>query len=186
MRALIILLVFASPIAAEEIPFSEIHATVPSDGMQAVKSTLKEGKYVHPQGAALIELYEVYRSGGSNVFLARGDNLRDAIHATMRAAGLLGLDRPVAKPGGEARGDYWLVAYLGLGTTDSFIVESVTIEENTIRLVYTKPESKNPTLIGYQYFYWVPLGKLQAGDYELELFDSGRKKGTLMRLVEVK
>lgn len=187
MRTLIILLAFAAPAFAKEIQLSEIHATVPSEGMQAANSTQKVGgKYIHQDGDAIRELQKTYRSGASHVLLARGDNLRDAINATIRAAGLLRADRPVTKPNAETRGNYWLVAYLGLGTFDSLTVKSVTVEENTIRLAYTERQSKNPVLMGYQYFYWIPVGKLDAGDYELELFDSGRKKVTLMRLVEVK
>lgn len=187
MRTLIILLAFAAPASAKEIPLSEIHATVPSEGMQAANSTQKVGgKYIHPDGEAIGELQKAYRSGASNVLLARSDSRRDAINATIRAAGLLGLGQPVPKPGAETRGNYWLVAYLGMSTPDSLIVESVTVEENKIRLAYTKQQSKNPVMMGYQFFCWVPLGKLEAGNYELELFDSDRKKVTLMRLVEVK
>jgi hypothetical protein len=37
----------------------------------------------------------------------------------------------------------------------------------------------------HYYYYWVPLGKLDDGVYNLELFDTDLKAVTLMRRVEI-
>jgi hypothetical protein len=79
------------------------------------------------------------------------------------------------------------VAYLGNAHSDPlrWIVEGAAMDRGKIRLTYREPQSFIGTADSYPYFYWVPLGKVPPGVYQVELFDSGEKAVTLMRRVRV-
>jgi hypothetical protein len=127
-------------------------------------------------------------SGASNAFLVDAANLNDAIGATGRILlGSRAADIPASSELGPVSGSQWLVAFLGAAHSSPvrWTVENVTVTENRIRLTFRKPESAIATSDVHRYYYWVPLGKLAPGTYEVELFDADEKAVTLMRRVKV-
>jgi hypothetical protein len=85
-------------------------------------------------------------------------------------------------------GNNWLVAYLGCGHSrpPNWVVDRATVDGNTVRLTYRKPQAKWETGDVVRYYYWVPIGVLDDGAYNLELYDADLKIVTLMRRAEVK
>jgi hypothetical protein len=181
--------VLASQAASREIPLSEIFSTGGQKGLQRVPpdTQIVDGK-VAGKVSATIEL-ERRHDGSSNAFLVDAPKIGDAVNATARVlTGFRAADTPVP-PLSILTGINWLVVYLGSGHSNptKWIVESVTVDGNKIRLTYRKPKVVGPqTLDGRPYYFWVKLDALDAAAYNLELYDSELKAVTLMRRVEVK
>jgi hypothetical protein len=129
-------------------------------------------------------------SNASNVFLVDAANEYDAINAS--ASVLFGpfsadtaatVNAPDPKPG-----SHWFVVYLGAGpsTPTWFLVESATVQGNTIRLIYSKAAAATQITADIRrYYFWIPLGKLEPGTYIVELYDSNVNAVTLSRRVYV-
>lgn len=147
-------------------------------------------KYTSKYGGYLAQIFETIGGHGtSNVFLADAPDIDGAVSA---AAGTIVGGRsadtpiPLNQPN-PPTGNYWLVAYLGVGPSSGpwFIVDKVTVQGARIRFSYHNPELTAVTRDIVPYLYWVPLGKLADGTYDLELYDSKRDSLTLMRRVDV-
>jgi hypothetical protein len=127
--------------------------------------------------------------GSSNIFLVDAPKLRDALDASSNVLfGSRSADTPapVDTPEPE-RGSHWLVAYLGTGpsTPTLWIIEGVRVGEGKVVVSYNRPKPQPATDDARRYHFWIPLGKLDSGTYDLQLFDTGKKLITLMRRVEV-
>lgn len=132
------------------------------------------------------------RGGGyilPNVFLADAPDIDGAVaaasHVILERAGT---DTVALRNQPNPRtGNHWLVAYLGIGTSSGplFIVDKVTANGPTITFSYHKPKLMAATDDLHDYFYWVPLGRLDPGVYQLELFDTDADAVMLSRRVTV-
>jgi hypothetical protein len=127
--------------------------------------------------------------GSSNVFLVDAIKFRDALGASANVLfGSRSADTPAAqdKPKPE-RGSHWLVAYLGSGPSNPvwWVVESVSVEKGKVTLNCRKTKPRPATRDVRKYFFWIPLGKLDPGIYELQLVDADNAAVTLMRRVNV-
>lgn len=188
---LLLLLTIATPVTGDEprtIPFADVYAILPQEGMNGAKATSNaDGVPTAKHGASLQRLLGNFKNAGSNVFLVQGESDVEAMEASEHAfAGYVGTERPIAKRDYDPKGTHWMVAYLGAGSsTPVYEIDSITQEGNRIRLTFNRPQPPIVTLDIRRYLYWIPLGKLAAGDYELELFDANREIIVLMRRVEV-
>ena len=191
MRLLLLLLVtIPSAVVAGEprtIPFNEVFAIIPQEGMNAAKSSRNaDGLPTAPHGESLQRLLRRFKNAGSNLFIVQGETDVEAMGASERAFNGLSADRPIAQLNYDPKGTHWMVAYLGIGSsTPVYKIESITQESNRIRITYCKPNPLSATADVRRYLYWIKLGELKAGEYELELFDSDSDKVMLMRRVEV-
>jgi len=183
MRYLLALAVLlAVPAQAAEIPLKSIHSTTPQEGM-------KRAKWVNTIGHARERVRIQWRSGASNVFLVDSESIDDAILASRKV--LMGYDSaawPSSSGVSEDKaGKYWLVVFLGISGNKTWIVDSVTIDGKRIRFAYHRrqipPQGEGGEGVIVHDLYWVPLGELKRGAYQLELFDG--EVVTLMRRVEV-
>ena len=176
------------------IPLSSILSTSGQKDLQTATSTYRmvdgEKVYVVPTGAALEKLYEVTRgSGATSIFLVDAPNDVSAVALSGDVfAGYRSANVPVTlnKPN-PPRGNHWLVVFLGIagsGPTRWF-VDSVTVDEGEIRFNYHRNPIGSSTADIHYYYYWVPLGKLDDGVYNLELYDSELRAVILMRRVEI-
>jgi hypothetical protein len=166
---------------AKAVPLGSIYSTSRQKGLKRIDRG--EGDEAFPN-----EVRELYQQsiwmGASNVFLARGDDVKAAVKATwevfMRGQPATG---PVSADRRSRSEQYWLVAYLGVGGSSppAWLVKSAKVSGRTIRLAFTNPGAANSDL--HPYFVWVPLGKLGRGAYTLELFDEESKQVTLSRRV---
>jgi hypothetical protein len=170
------------------IPLSEIVTTSPQDGLHNLSDAMQQ-KATDQNPETFTRQLHGASSGYSNLFLVDATDLHDALSASFTVlAGSQAVDTPApvnkSKP---KRGKYWLVAYLGSGPSNPtwWTVESVIVEKSTIRLTYHKTKPRPATDDIRRYYFWIPLGKLTPGDYELQLFDSDKAAATLMRRVEV-
>jgi len=66
-----------------------------------------------------------------------------------------------------------LAAYLGSdgSTPPAYRVETIEVNGKTIRVAYERDESPARSADLLAYLVWVPVGRLEAGVYTLELFD---------------
>ena len=179
----------ASQTAGREIPLSDIVSTVRQEGLQYIGSGRRQvaGKVVEEDYASAMEEIMRSRGGASNAFLVDASTIGDAVKATARiVAGYRSADNPV--PFSNVSGSNWLVVYLGCGHSQptKWVVDRLTVDGNTVRLIYRKPQAKFQTTDVVFYYYWIPVGGLDNGTYDLRLYDADLKVVTLMRRVEVK
>lgn len=167
--------------APKVIPLKSIYSTSRQEGLISVdqrtadQSLREEVQRLHKRALGM---------GASNVFLARGNDIRSAASATQLAFSSI---EPVNEPvGQELKSDtLWLVAYLGVAGSNppNWEIKSAEVDINRVRLVYTEEGSVDAD--AYAYFIWVPLGKLDPGTYTLELFDENQREVVLSRRVKV-
>ncbi len=170
---------------AKTIPLKSIYSTNGQEGLIPVKRREKD-----PSKAHLEAIRQEVRGGASNILLVNGDDIVQAVNATRWAfTGGRSLEVPVRpEPGdGPKPASFWMVAFLGIdgSTPPAWLVRSAERKGQNIRLSVIKPKRNSSTKDERHYFVWVPLGKLEAGRYTLELFDTETKELTLMRRVIV-
>jgi hypothetical protein len=178
-------LLITALLLATDIRQKSIYSTSPQAGMQRASGEIKrDGSFVDTFGRELNELKRETKSGASNVFLVEAKGIDGAVMASRFV--LAGLN-PVGKPARvyEQAGDHWLVVYLGTSHSGpAWELDSVKVDGNRIRFAYHLPRAGGGPKDLHPYFYWVPLGELKPGKYQLELFDG--EDVTLMRRVEVR
>jgi len=166
----------ARPDETREIPLSSIVSTRGQFGRQQSTS------------GYLAQIYEKM-SGPSNVFLADAPDIDGAVSAAFGAmVGFRSADTPVTlDQSNPPRGNYWLVTYLGTSTSTGpwFIVDKITVDRSKIRFSYHTPKLSTVTADLVPYLYWVPIGNLADGTYDLELHDSKNDLVTLVRRIVV-
>lgn len=170
------------------IPLSEFVTTSPQNGLQAVQSLLQQKGNAQTANSYLRQLLSG-ANGSSNVFLVDATSLHDALAASFEV--LVGsrsaeTPAPVNAPNPK-RGTFWLVAYLGTAPSNPtwWTIESVNVTNNRVVLDYRKAKPTSATADSHRYYYWVPLGKLTPGVYEIQLRDVDQNAVNLMRRVEV-
>jgi hypothetical protein len=127
-------------------------------------------------------------ANASNVFVVKASDATSAVSIGSRVFfGYLPTEQAATTKEKKEQSDYWLVAYLGAGTSSptSFVIDEVTVEGNVVRLTYSRPKAERVTCDVLQYYFWVPLGELRPGKYRLDLFDVTARAVTLSRYVEL-
>src|SRR5262249_55172056 len=127
-----------------------------------------EPVYVMSYGKALGELLQKEFVGASNVFLMDAPTIDAAVLGTMR---VFTADRPVTlNMPNPPTGNYWLAVFLGINgsTPPNWLVDSIAIQGSQIRFSYHWQGARTKDF--HHYYYWVPLGNLNAGTFKLELY----------------
>ena len=168
------------------IPFETMYGTS-TFGREDIKYARRAGVK-----SIVVDLNSISRESGSigasNVCLVLGDDLAEGINATrMVFAGGRSADSPASRERTSTSRQYWMVAYFGVSHRGpaAWAIESVKQNGNAFRVSFTRPKADGTTADTHQYFLWVPVGELEAGQYELELFNADAKRLTLMRRVAV-
>jgi hypothetical protein len=172
------------------IPLSEIVTTSSQTELRSLRDTWE--KDINKPSTAFdtfMRQIQNINNGGSNVFIVDATNLYGALSASSNI--LIGSRRadtpaPVDTADPE-RGSHWLVAYLGSGPSNPtwWTVESVEVDKGKVVLSYRESKPRPATDDMRRYYYWVSLGRLTPGAYEVQLFDVEKGAATLMRRVEV-
>jgi hypothetical protein len=129
--------------------------------------------------------------GSSNVFIVRGEEIKDALSATRLVIGYsAGADEPRkydAKDQVIVSKRYWLVVYLGTFGSEppAWEFNSLSVSGHTIEFTYSKSKSRIHSHDIWKYYYWAALPELTSGTYQLRLFDSGKNRPSLIRFVDV-
>ena len=188
--------VFAEPPEKNDntviIPLSSIVTTSPQKEMLRVKELLDQQtseQIAKSTSGYLSKIYQANSGGASNVFIVDAGDAAAAIVASCSVlVGPWSANTPAYenKPDPN-RGSYWMVAYLGWGDDDSttWEVKEVRRQGKQITLSYHKKRLPEDSDQSHQYFYWIPLGQLSPGSYEVELVDLQSHSTTLARRVEV-
>ena len=176
------------------IPLSSILSTSGQADLQAVTPAYRivngKHKYVVPAGEALEQFLQATKGqGASNAFLVDAPNDVSAIAASSAVfAGYSSANSPVAlNQPNPPRGNHWLVVFTGVAGSAPvrWTVDSVTVDSGRVRFNYHKAPMGISTADIHYYYFWVPLGKLADGIYNLELHETNLKAVSLMRRVEV-
>jgi len=176
----------------KSIPLSSIVTTSPQKGMLHTKDVFPQkdpNRAIVSTNGYLRQILHDSKGGASNAFLVDATDMRSAIAASSsvfiggRSAGT---SVPINKPD-PPRGNHWLVAYLGIGpsTPTWWEIEEAKVDGKRVLLIYRSAPPSPATADAHPYCYWVPLGKISPGTYEVHLFDADQKTTTLMRCVEV-
>jgi hypothetical protein len=171
---------------AQKIPLEQVYSTNGQEGLIPVRLGTKA-----PYDACLREMFRHSAGiGASNIFLVKGNDITEAITATATViAGGNGAERPArGVPPHDEPTKCWLVAYLGMSESKppAWAVVKVEKEGKTLRLYYYGRQPPGHAPEGkHHYFAWVPVGDLEAGRYDLELIEAGRRSLVLRRKVEV-
>jgi hypothetical protein len=186
---LVVLTFIASKCIAHDIPLSEVASNREQKGLKYIGSGVKlvDGKIVEEDYATALASLGKFRGGASNIFLVDANNIAELLRATSFA---LSDFHPAYEPVQSSHivtGNNWLAVYLGCAASESprWEVQSVSVDKNTIRFTYRQPKRLYSSRDVVFYYYWVPIGALKDGAYNLELYDSGLKSVTLMRRVEI-
>jgi hypothetical protein len=137
-------------------------------------------------------------TGASNVFLVHGETFNEAVWLTQamyfskQGSGHTGqADVVTAPPPGSTtapipgqRFKVWVVAYLGSGPSDRWVIKSVERTETRIRVSYVDAGGLRGDV--KPYLIWASLGPLDPGKYAVELYDTGAKEVKLTRIVRVR
>ncbi len=172
------------------IDLSEIITTSPQPELRPIKVAWEKDDK-QPPGAFGNVLHQIQsiNNGASSVFLVDAKNTQDGIFASLSVLiGWRSADTPATvNTGKPRRGSHWLVAYLGAGpsTPTWWTIKSITVAKSKVILSYSASKPSPATADVVPYLYWVELGALTPGSYELQLFDADRGELTLMRRVEV-
>jgi hypothetical protein len=176
-----------------EIPISDITSTSNQNGLQRPEPAHQGDTDNERAGKPSYYLDQISLKGGgagaSNIFLVDAPNFNSAVAATTHVLiGGFSADKsaPLNQPN-PPRGNYWLVAYLGISGSNpsEWLVDKATVESTTIRFAYHRANPGAETKDECLYFYWVPLKSLPHGTYQLELFDTEANAVTLWRRVIV-
>ncbi len=174
------------------IPLSTIVTTSPQCGMLHTKDVFPQkslDRDVVSTNGYLRQILQDSRGGASNVFLVDAVNARSAIAASCNVF-VGGRSADTAIPVNKTdppRGNHWLVVYLGVGPSSPtwWKVVETNVEGKAITLNYHKAPPSPATADVHPYFFWVPLGKISPGTYEVKLFNTEQGTTTLVRSVEV-
>jgi hypothetical protein len=169
----------------KSVPLCSIVTTSPQPNVKAFEVAFPD----ETQRRKMFQQISAFSGGASNLFLVDATNPLDAFKATLSVLqGSHSAETPAPVNTAEPkRGSYWLVVYLGVGPSQPvwWVVESATIARSTIRLSYHQPKANIVTRDVWRFYYWVPLEKLPAGNYQLELYDIREKAVTLSRRVTI-
>ena len=176
---------------SKQIPLSSIVTTSNQKGMVYAQASSSENAGKREHWAALDGLSEPSKlAGSSNIFLVDAPTFTDAMTATIKIVVRgYSADKPASLDQPDpTRVNHWLVVYLGVaGSTPArWTVDSVSVESGIVRFNYRVTPIGGITRDIRQYYYWVPLGKLDYGAYKLELYDLDLKDVTMSRRVEIK
>jgi hypothetical protein len=176
---------------SRKIPLGEIYSTSDQEGLKKVSRAFflaKDGSktYVDPYGRRLDDIQHQFRAGGSNLALVRGKDLTAAIHAS--ALALLGgrsFDSVVDPEERPISDQLWLLVYFGTAgsTPPAWLIESVDQDGRLIRVTFRRSRALTKDL--ERYLAWIPLGPLDDGGYDLELFSVTANEPVLRRRVNV-
>jgi hypothetical protein len=173
------------------IPLSSIVTTSPQKGMLHLGELLAQAsdQVAKSTRGYQTQNYQANKGGASNVFMVDAGDAASAIVASYSVfVGPWSANTPAYenKPDPN-RGSHWMVAYLGWGDNHSptYEVDEVRRQGNVVTLKYrTKPLPEDSDQ-EHQYFFWVPLGKLDPGSYEVKLEDGDSNTTKLTRRVEI-
>lgn len=175
------------PMRSRSIPFEHVYSNGPQLGFNRVsQGRVVDDKIVQEDyGHDLRTLFKEAGRGPSNAFLVDADSIKDAMRGSLRVmVGGAAADKAV-KSVAVRSGEYWLVAFLGCGHSGPlrWEVKEIRVDKWRVRLTYRVPKEGWATADVHRHIFWAPLGKLPAGAYSVELFDSGSDAITMKRRV---
>ena len=165
----------------EKIPFTQIYATVPQQGMKRVVMAEQL-----PFDQDKLERFIKLRPQASNVFFSKARGLKGVDGAVFKAIWLDGRAE-LALPKSTEGSQLWLIAYFGFGreSPPRWIIASIERSQATIRINFEEPASDASEQGSVPNFLLLPLENLKPGGYELQLRDSAANEVAFMRKVEV-
>jgi hypothetical protein len=172
------------PPERRQIPLASVYYSFPQEGTKL----LDHGSNDKECRNRLIRLKEkLTKTGASNVILARGDSVAEAVEASWLAFCQSEPASSAVPPSvGCKSNQFWLITFLGTdGSHGEWEIKGAEISGNRIRFLYQQREPGVTLFDMRPYVACVPLGSLTPGRYALELYETRRKHPTLMRSVTI-
>jgi hypothetical protein len=121
------------------------------------------------------------------IFLVNGKDFFSAVKASRPFFEFRGDEAKEPKAESKADEQNWVGACMGIdgSSPPAFRVQSVEIGGKKIRVTYESIKRDISTADEHLYMLLAPLGKLPAGEYTLELYESTAKKVTADRKSKV-
>ncbi len=167
---------------AKTIPFREMYATVPQDGMKRV--VLADEL---PFDQLKLERFLKLRPQASNIFLTKAAGLK-GVDGVTYAGICFRAYRELAVSKADDETKLWLVVFFGFAPNKShqWTLNAIEYSRSKIRVTYTVAGQEDKSSKNFEpYFVFVPVQELDIGDYELELYESARRETTFVRHVQV-
>jgi hypothetical protein len=146
-----------------DLPLNSAYVCFTQEELKALDASVDDNDLLQATG--------VVQGGSRQIVLCVGHDIAAAVKAS--ATNFAVSDQPVPIATGAPGDTLWLAAYLGSdgSTPPAFRVRAVNVANKTIRLSYERIEAAERSCDYHAYMVWVPVGRVEAGDYTLELFD---------------
>ena len=159
------------------IPLAGVYAFVPTKNM------------IRATGVSDREMVNDLRRTKSltpNVYLVGGKDIDNAIKHTHKL--IYGSEfGDFIKAGADGKAHAWVVLYLGISSSSPpmFSVDSIERIGMQIKINYQTHKPTFQTLDNACYYFWIPLGELSAGKYQLQVNSITDNEIVLSRRVTV-
>jgi hypothetical protein len=152
------------------IPLDTAYATFNQEGIKALDNVADtEG---------LWEIFAQVQGGPQRIVLCEGKDVAAAVKSagmsfTMSEMSSSMQDQPVPAITVGPDDTVWLAAFLGSDGSlpPAYKVRAINVNDRTIRVSYERDESSGRSCDLRAYMVWAPVGRVEAGEYTLELFD---------------
>jgi hypothetical protein len=166
------------------IPLNTAYATFNQDGLKALDNAVSNDD--------LRQMLDQIQAGPQRIVLCEGKDVAAAVKSAGMSFTMSDMSSsmpdqpiPVVTIGTDER--VWLAAFLGADGSipPAYKVRAIEVSGRTIRLSYERDDSSGRTcdLIGY--LVWASIGRMDAGVYTIELFDSAAGNVTVTRQWQV-
>ena len=166
--------------ATRAIPLDTAYATFNQEGMKSLDNVSNT--------EALWEIFNQVQEGLQRIVFCDGKDIAAAVKSagmsfTMSAMSSSMEGQPVPAITIDPEDTVWLAAFLGSdgSVPPAFIVRSINVKGRTIRVSYDRDNSSGRSCDLRSYMVWAPVGRVEAGEFTLELFDVTAGEVTLIK-----
>ena len=159
------------------IPLDTVYATFNQEGFKSLDLEVETN--------GLFQVLSAVRESPQQIILCVGSDVASAVIAS--ELGFATPDEATPPVTGGTSDTLWLAAYLGSdgSVPSAFRLRAIEVNGKTIRVEYERDESPVRSADLRNYLIWVPLGRVEAGAYTLELFDTAAERVTRSRTLLV-
>lgn len=162
------------------IPLNTVYATFNQDGIKAFDGTVDNDD--------LRQMIDRIQAGPQRIVLCGGKDIAAAVKSagmsfTMSDMSSSMADDPIPAVTIGTGDTVWLAAFLGSDGSipPAYKVRAIEVTGRTIRVSYERDDSSGRTCDLCAYMIWAPVGRMEAGLYTLELFDTAAGEVTVTR-----
>ena len=159
------------------IPLDTVYASFNQEGLKPLDAEVETDGLAQVLGAV--------RESPQQIVLCVGIDLASAVRGA--ELGFATPDEATLPVTGSTSDTLWLAAYLGSdgSVPSAFRVRAIEVNGKTLRIDYERDKSPVRSADLRSYLIFVPLGRVEAGVYTIELFDAAAERVTRSRTLRV-